>query len=277
MKGAALGEAEDQTGVSRSKRPPDTLWDVLRVYIETVFETYITIRDLEWRFARGERPLSEARAVANIVAGRAERFGLLLSAEYAKRMEKRYTDDLAEDQYATRHIERDFTELRSRFEDELKARLILYIPPERASYLNDALSGWPTVVGAYPEMAGDITEASKSLAVARYTASVFHLMRVMEFGVRRFASRCKATINTDRPWGAILNDVNGVIGKMPTKTKVQKNKHERYSRLYVHLDHVRLAWRNNTMHPKETYTEEEAIDVYGNVRAFMKNLSTIIK
>src|SRR5207245_2918398 len=59
----------------------------------------------------------------------------------------------------------------------------------------------------FPEVADDIKEAGKCLALDRSTATVFHLMRVLEVGVARFATKLKATIRTDQAWGLILGEV----------------------------------------------------------------------
>ena len=40
------------------------------------------------------------------------------------------------------------------------------------------------------------------------------------------------------------------------------------------LPAVKDAWRNPTMHVRIDYTEEQALDIYGNVRGFMQHLAT---
>jgi HEPN domain-containing protein len=42
------------------------------------------------------------------------------------------------------------------------------------------------------------------------------------------------------------------------------------------LDNVREAWRNPTMHPKETYTEEEAENAFRFVKQYMEYLTAIL-
>jgi hypothetical protein len=39
---------------------------------------------------------------------------------------------------------------------------------------------------------------------------------------------------------------------------------------------VKLAWRNEVMHPKQTYTEEEAVALGTAVKAFMTDLLGVI-
>ncbi len=51
----------------------------------------------------------------------------------------------------------------------------------------------------FPSLATDIDEAGKCFATGRFTATVFHLMRVMEVGVQEF---CEAL-------GVVLIDKRG--------------------------------------------------------------------
>jgi len=43
-----------------------------------------------------------------------------------------------------------------------------------------------------------------------------------------------------------------------------------------HLYNVKLAWRNEVMHPKQTYTVDEADSIFRNVRTFVQHLVKII-
>ena len=39
---------------------------------------------------------------------------------------------------------------------------------------------------------------------------------------------------------------------------------------------MKLAWRNEVMHPKQTYTEEEALEVFAASKAFMRELASVV-
>ena len=57
----------------------------------------------------------------------------------------------------------------------------------------------------------------------------------------------------------------------------QKKRKADFSAAHAHLDSVRLAWRNDVMHPKESYSEEEAQQLLYSVRTFMQHLTEILK
>jgi hypothetical protein len=117
----------------------------------------------------------------------------------------------------------------------------------------------------------DISEAGKCLGLRRSTAAVFHLMRVMEIGVQRFGDKLGVPNTSEVVWQVILDQVNSAIKKMP-KTQESKD----YAEISAHLYNVKLAWRNETMHPKVTYTEEEAEGIFVAVRSFMKELVGVL-
>jgi hypothetical protein len=51
---------------------------------------------------------------------------------------------------------------------------------------------------------------------------------------------------------------------------------DEWSACHVNLYQVKQAWRNSTMHPKETYTTEQAKEVTEAVHAFLRQLSTLV-
>jgi hypothetical protein len=118
----------------------------------------------------------------------------------------------------------------------------------------------------------DMDEAAKCLAVGRGTAAVFHLMRVMETGLRA-VHECLgisvALVGNNRNWGSILNRVRDAIankGKWPEKDLFQE--------IYALLDSVKDAWRNPTLHVGEKKTTEEAEHIFAMVSGFMKKLAS---
>ncbi len=66
----------------------------------------------------------------------------------------------------------------------------MFIPTERARYLlNDLAPFGKAVYAVFPEVAGDVLDASRSIGAGLPTGAVFYLMRVMECGIRRLAKR----------------------------------------------------------------------------------------
>ena len=124
----------------------------------------------------------------------------------------------------------------------------------------------------FSNMSEDISEAGKCIALSRSTASVFHLMRIMEIAVQEFGDKLGVKLVKETNWQVILDQINAAIKKMDSKDK----KTVAYAQATSHLYNVKISWRNNVMHPKQTYTPEEARTIFDNVKAFVCNIVEII-
>jgi hypothetical protein len=159
---------------------------------------------------------------------------------------------------------------------ELETVRFLLVPfPKDEQYLNP-LAKWDEALAKFPEITTDVEEATKCFALSRYTAAVFHFMRVMELGVQQLGNHFSVARAADKLWGDITNEIGQKVKALPRSTPTETAIQASFAEAALHLDHVRLAWRNPTMHPKQTYTEDEAQDVLGKVRIFMNHLATII-
>ena len=109
-----------------------------------------------------------------------------------------------------------------------------------------------------------------------YTAAVFHLMRVMERGVQRLGGKLGIKVAGEKNWQNILDEVNKQIKSLPEGTRKLKAIKSQLAAASAHLYNVKLAWRNPVMHPKASYSPEEAVDIYSHVKTFMAHLASIV-
>jgi hypothetical protein len=123
----------------------------------------------------------------------------------------------------------------------------------------------------------ELEEAGKCLALDRATASVFHLMRIMEIGIRALAKSLQIPDPlkpVEKNWGVILERVwEGIEKKWPNAAARMTGDGALFEALYASLDAVKNPWRNGTMHVERKYTEEEAKHVFDAVRGFMMRLA----
>ncbi|HEY1682888.1 MAG TPA: hypothetical protein VGF98_14675 [Candidatus Tumulicola sp.] len=91
--------------------------------------------------------------------------------------------------------------------NELKQHYFLYVSSSNASHFVTPLNGWTDVVARFPTMIEDIEEAEKCNSLARSTAAVFHLMRMMEIGVQAFGNALGLVGTPHKTWGAISNEI----------------------------------------------------------------------
>ena len=75
-------------------------------------------------------------------------------------------------------------ELGTRLADELEKTKFFYVRPEYVSFYSDPMLFGEKTNDSFPSAIDDISDAGKCLALAQGTAAVFHLMRIMEVGLR---------------------------------------------------------------------------------------------
>jgi hypothetical protein len=161
-----------------------------------------------------------------------------------------------------------------RIRDELEDAELWQVSSEHLKYL----AADPLKLGAkFGAIYRDAEEAGKCLAYDRGTASVFHLMRIMECGLRALGvSLNDSTLDpkTNPTWEKILGRCDKEIQKPLSERAEEWKKDEAfYSTATANLRAVKDAWRNPTLHIERDYAPEDAQDVWNAVGAFMRHLA----
>jgi hypothetical protein len=230
------------------------------------------IRDLE-SFSEDTPFDEEAQNIMavwlNSLVGDCKAIGLNLSVLHADRL----LDDVRKKQIVTTaQFQKHLPELRHRIEDELGLKRFMYVPPERAERYDQKEMFGKDVTAKFPSIQYDCVEAGNCYACARSTAAVFHLMRIMEVGVQQFGTKLGVKLTGEKNWQNILDEVNKAIRALDQKAPQTKELAATSANLYS----VKLAWRNEVMHPKDTYTLEETDNLIRQVRIFMEQLATVV-
>jgi hypothetical protein len=194
-------------------------------------------------------------------------------------------------------LEREAIRAHDALLDDIDKLSWVYVPADVKKYLDHSALFGPVVHDKFPGARRDIREAGNCLAFGCGTASVFHLMRVSEVGLRAFAShlgvrRLKSVAKKDpisgiavkhhytpvshSQWETILNGLPkritkrlGAYQKGPTKQANQ----EFYDSVMLDLNAIRTAFRNHVMHSRQNYEPPEAEAVRFRVEAIMKKLA----
>ena len=172
-------------------------------------------------------------------------------------------------------------EIRSRLADELNLRTVLVIETDKQNYFKPSAPLFGSDFAAKFASNGvyELDEAAKCLALGRSTAGVFHLMRIMEVGIRSLA-RCLQIPDpvkpADRNWGKILEKIwnDGIEKKWPKAGDRLVGDGALFEELHASLDAVKNPWRNSTMHVEKKYTDDEAEHIFVSVKGFMKKLAS---
>lgn len=169
------------------------------------------------------------------------------------------------------------SELESRFGDFLTQTKMFTLNPEESRFLGaaDDLVGYVGFSAAFPRTSFEVEEAAKCLALGRYTASVFHGMRMLELGIRALAKRLSIpdpTKPAEKNWAFILRAVKEKIDEQYPKP-MPGSEGALFDELYANLESVRNPWRNATMHVETIYAPHEAIHILRCSAFFMTKLA----
>lgn len=154
----------------------------------------------------------------------------------------------------------------------LQTEELLYYAPKKPLFGADFEDKFKT------EGAFELDEAAKCLALSRPTASVFHLMRILEIGIAALAG-CLDIPDPVKPaernWGVMLRKIKeeGIEKKWPTGADRMAGDGLLFEGMHASLDAVKNPWRNEIMHVAGKYTEDEAKHIFVAVGGFMKKLS----
>jgi hypothetical protein len=194
------------------------------------------------------------------------------------RVLEKVTDDSST---TMRQLREALGEYLRRFIDDAKAVTCFSLDAQAAEAYNKPHKGWESVIASYPSAMRDVKESRKCLALGRPTASVFHLMRVMEYGVRSLGR----SLNDPRLDPRRNPSWDNILGKC--RSEQAKRRQDRcvewqsdpgfFDNATVTLTAVQHAWRNPTMHVEREYMIEEAREVMDAMRAFMRHLATKLR
>lgn len=174
--------------------------------------------------------------------------------------------------------QRIVTMLSVTIENETSLRTFFAVSPERAKYYvaeGQHLFG-DKVEKAFRSTVFDSAEAGRCFALGRYTASVFHLMRVLELGLGVMADRFSISYDHTN-WHNVIEGIEKAVRNMGDNLEKKvdwKDEQEFFSQACSYFMVIKNAWRNYTAHARGKYTDDEAETLIINVRGFMQKLAT---
>lgn len=174
------------------------------------------------------------------------------------------------------NLSRLINEIVPRFRDEMESQYLYYLENEESKWFEkEKIGNWSEILNKFPEFREDFEQACECMAFGVYTAAVFHFMRIMEIGVAKCGDALSVSTERDSngmrlTWQVITNNMND---KIKTFKANDHNKFTEWNGILVALNAVGNAWRNPTMHPKKTYTKEEAKRIILACEGFILDLS----
>jgi len=168
--------------------------------------------------------------------------------------------------------------------DEAKDKTFAFIPSNRVFFCNNDLILGKTVKKAFPSAVKEAKEAGNCVAIEAYTASVFHLMRAAEHGLRALARKLKVNrVKRNTPieyatWGEIIDALAKKVDALPRPKNTRGAQTlEFYQQAIRTCDALKDLWRNPVSHLRGNFNEAKAGSVFYDVRDFFQNLSKRLK
>jgi hypothetical protein len=168
-------------------------------------------------------------------------------------------------------------EIRKNVINELAQHYFLQVPRARRSYYEGTEPLFGEIVAAkFGDAARDIAAAGRCLALEESTAAVFHLMRVLEHGLRFLASQVGLASDAMalENWKNVIDQIEKKIREMEAlpKSSSKSETMQRYSEAAVQFRYFKDAWRNHVSHSRSTYDGRDAVLIWNHVNQFMQSL-----
>jgi len=162
--------------------------------------------------------------------------------------------------------------------NELKQTQFLYVPRELVPYYDNKSLCRDLVAKKFERAVPDIIEAGNCYSLERPTACVFHLMRVIPYGMAVLAKKLKvkysAPIET-LEWGIIIPPIDKAVRELQQQPRSKKRAENQkyYSEIVSHLYFCKDAWRNHVSHGRDSYDMPKAKSVMDHVCLVMSLLA----
>lgn len=169
---------------------------------------------------------------------------------------------------------------------DLDRRVFMFMPRDQSKdYEQEDLFG-KEVTDKFRSTVFDVSEAGNCYATGRYTACVFHCMRVLEKGLHAFVHHLNdihaagivfSKTVEETNWGNIIQEIQISLENPKRLARLvplpTKNEMARYSTAALEFEHFKQAWRDDVSHSRRSYDGPAAKSVMDHVEAFMRKIS----
>lgn len=156
-----------------------------------------------------------------------------------------------------------------------------YYPNAKADVLQSLDASWKSAFLSFPAAESEVRAGVDLWALGHSTASVFHMVRVAEIGLRAIAQDLNLRISAHKPidyetFGTVLTAIRSEVDRihqMYPNTRRKEEAVEFYSTAVGALTAIKDKYRDQVSHMRREYDEHEAMSAISHVREFMLSLS----
>jgi hypothetical protein len=168
----------------------------------------------------------------------------------------------------------DLDTLSFNFSNELSERVFFRVENKKLEYFQKTDLFGHEVSVAFPSCISEIESAGNCYALEENEASVFHLMRVLERGLRVLAAKFGVDFN-HTTWKYVIDQIESKVKKMDSSFGSDWKEQQKFcSQAATQFMFLKDAWRNYVMHVSDVpYDTGTAHSIFLHVRGVMRALA----
>ena len=262
-----------------------SLYDMTRFYGDLFVQTLSHIIQWEVKCSRMADPstvmnpsiLVELNAHVGVMGPDFVVYGLDGAALKAGRIRDRLANSMLPVTYG--EMTSMLRELRERIEDDLHSHVFIGLSMDESKLYQNPEDKWREVISRFPKVRHDVEESSKCFALQRYSAAIFHVLLVAEYGIIRVAELFN--VAGDKPgWGALdrLQRINNRNWK--EKSPLEQEHASFLESLLPLAFAIKDSWRHKINHIDNKlewmdtdFSPEVAAEIISAARGFMRRLA----
>ncbi|MGO9571909.1 MAG: hypothetical protein ACLP5H_30665 [Desulfomonilaceae bacterium] len=184
---------------------------------------------------------------------------------------------------AVYHYHIHVRDLASSLQRELSSKTVMMLPNGKAGYFDGSeVSLSEKAQERFPLAQKEMDEAGKCFAFRRYSACVFHLMRVMEQMTQELARTFRIAKHSTMTWGQVIGALKRKFDKLKDKTPAQKKRKDgRFhclDLLYAACKGIRNPHTHAGIRIAEidiVYDEEDTENLIRRIKEFLNEFATL--
>jgi hypothetical protein len=169
-------------------------------------------------------------------------------------------------------------------EDRVRVESLFRYETSKANLLRAIPQQWKQTLASFyltDDLYTDIRAGVDCFALGHFTASIFHMMRVAEVGLRALGKERGVVLPKDKPveygtWQEILREIDAKIkevGRAMAPGPAKDLALAFYNNALISLNALKDIFRNQTMHVRYQFNQQEAAKAMTLTNEFMEKLS----
>lgn len=155
---------------------------------------------------------------------------------------------------------------------ELKSLQFRVIPSAKALYCEPSWLFESSIYKKFPKAWKEFQAAGRCYAFGENTACAFHLQRALEWGLKSLAVHLDKRFDRNS-WENHLEDIEKELTARYKAAGQRTSEQKFHSETAAQFGHMKVAWRNPTMHIEAKYDEREAAYLLVTIENFMTHLA----